>query len=194
MPLDTSGYDAFEIGLGPEDVETPQVLEVRVDPHENNGADVLCTYTGVLRFAAVGNSESEWRRGSLVVRIPTPGRRWSSISRGPEWTGFRGGAAVVSLASIFNAGVADSAGWAVDAAIVEPIAPSASPSRPTTCVSRRSSPSATPVVSSSASHTRSRLSAPYKPDGGLRRPSAARRAGLEVRSMRRDDDVEPVPA
>lgn len=123
MPLDTSGYDAFEIGLGPEDVETPQVLEVRVDPHENNGADVLCTYTGVLRFAAVGNSESEWRRGSLVARIPTPGRRWSSISRGPEWTGFRGGAAVVSLASIFNAGVADSAGWAVDAAIVEPIAP-----------------------------------------------------------------------
>lgn len=123
MPLDTSGYDDFEIGLGAGDVETPQALEIRVDPGANNGADVMCIYTGVLRFAAVGASESAWSRGSLVARIPTPGRRWSSISRGPEWTGFRGATAVLSLASIFNAGVANFAGWAVDAAIVEPIAP-----------------------------------------------------------------------
>ncbi len=123
MPLDTSGYDSFEIHLGPGDVETPQVLEIRVDPGSNNGADVMSIYTGVLRFAAVGSSESAWSRGSLVARIPTPGRRWSSISRGPEWTGFRGATAVLSLASIFNAGVANFAGWAVDAAIVEPIVP-----------------------------------------------------------------------
>jgi hypothetical protein len=45
------------------------------------------------------------------------------ISRGPDWTGFRGATAVLSLASIFNAGVANSAGWAVDAAIVEPMVP-----------------------------------------------------------------------
>lgn len=123
MPLDTSGYDAFEIGLGPQDVETPQVLEIRVDPGANNGANLMCIYTGVLRFAAIGASETAWLRGSLTARIPTPGRRWSSIPRGPEWTGFRGATAVLSLASIFNAGVANSAGWAVDAAIVEPIAP-----------------------------------------------------------------------
>ena len=127
MPLDTTGYDAFEIGLGPADVETPQVLEVRVDPHENAGADVLCIYTGVLRFAAVGDSESAWRRGSLVARVPTQGRRWSGISRGSEWTGFRAGTAVLSLASIFNAGPANFAGWAVDAAVVEAFAPNGVP-------------------------------------------------------------------
>lgn len=123
MTLDTSGYDDFEIGLGPDDVETPQVIEIRVEPGANNGANLMCVYTGVLRFAAVGASESAWSRGSLGARIPTPGRRWSSISRGPDWTGFRGATAVLSLASIFNAGVANFAGWAVDAAIVEPIVP-----------------------------------------------------------------------
>jgi hypothetical protein len=28
MPLDTSGYDEFELELGPRDVETPQGLEI----------------------------------------------------------------------------------------------------------------------------------------------------------------------
>jgi len=32
LPFDTSGCDNFEIGLAPDDVETPQVLEIRVDP------------------------------------------------------------------------------------------------------------------------------------------------------------------
>jgi hypothetical protein len=123
MPLDTSGYSGFSIRLGPADVETPQALEIRVDPAANNGADLMCIYTGVLRFAAIGQSETAWLRGSLVARLPTLGRRWSSISRGQDWTGFRGATAVLSLASIFNAGVANFAGWAVDAAIVEPMIP-----------------------------------------------------------------------
>jgi hypothetical protein len=123
MPLDTSGYDEFEIELGPGDVETPQALEFRVDPHANHGAGVMCAYTGVLRFAAIGTSDSTWSRGSLVARIPTPGRRWSSISRGPDWTGFRGATAALSPASIFHAGQGNLVGWAVDAAIVEPFVP-----------------------------------------------------------------------
>jgi hypothetical protein len=123
MPLDTSGYQEFEIELGPGDVETPQVLEIRVDPGANDGAEVMCVYTGVLRFGAIGTSDSAWSRGSLVARIPTPGRRWSSISRGPEWTGFRSATATLSLASIFNSGAGNIVGWAVDAAIVEPFIP-----------------------------------------------------------------------
>jgi len=78
---------------------------------------------GVLRFGAIGTSDTAWSRGSLVARIPTPGRRWSSISRGPEWTGFRGATAVLALASIFHAGAGNLVGWAVDAAIVEPFIP-----------------------------------------------------------------------
>jgi hypothetical protein len=67
-------------------VETPQALETRVDPTANNGADVMCIYTGVLRFAAIGQSETAWLRGSLVARLPTLGRQWSSISRaGLDW-------------------------------------------------------------------------------------------------------------
>jgi hypothetical protein len=127
MPLDTSGYSGFSIRLGPADVETPQALEIRVDPAANNGADLTCIYTSVLRFAAIGESENAWLRGSLVGRLPTLGRQWSSISRGPGWTGFRGATAVLSLASIFNAGVANFAGWAVDAAIVEPMIPIGTP-------------------------------------------------------------------
>jgi len=123
MPLDTSGYDEFSIELGLGDVETPQALEFRVDPEANHGAGVMCTYAGVLRFGAIGASDSTWSRGSLVARIPTPGRRWSTISRGPEWTGFRGATAVLSLASIFHAGAGTVEGWAVDAAIVEPFIP-----------------------------------------------------------------------
>jgi hypothetical protein len=86
MPLDTSGYSGFSIRLGPADVETPQALEIRVDPAANNGADLTCIYTSVLRFAAIGESENAWLRGSLVGRLPTLGRQWSSISRGPGWT------------------------------------------------------------------------------------------------------------
>jgi hypothetical protein len=76
-----------------------------------------------LRFAAKGTSEDNWDRGSLVANIPTAGRRWnaSSIYRGPGWTVFRGGTATVSLAAIYNAGVANHAGWAVDAAQIEAV-------------------------------------------------------------------------
>lgn len=121
MPLDTTGYTDFSISLGPADVETPQVLELRVDPALNSGADILCFYSGVLRFAATGTSANKWDRGSLVARLPTAGRRWSpsSVYRGPGWTVFRGGTATLSLASIYNGGPANNAGWAVDAAQVE---------------------------------------------------------------------------
>jgi hypothetical protein len=121
MPLDTTGYTDFRISLGPADVETPQALELQVNPALNAGADVLCSYSGILRFAAKGTSTDKWDRGSLVARVPTAGRNWSnpSIYRGPGWTVFRGATATVSLASIYNAGAANYAGWAVDAAQVE---------------------------------------------------------------------------
>lgn len=121
MSLDTTGYTDFRISVGPDDVETPQALELRVDPTMNAGADVLCFYSGILRFAAKGTSADKWSRGSLFARVSTAGRNWSnpSIYRGPGWTVFRGGTVTVSLASIYNAGEANSAGWAVDAAQVE---------------------------------------------------------------------------
>ena len=121
MPLDTTGYTDFFISLGPADVQTPQTLELQVDPAMNSGADILCFYSGILRFAAKATSVDHWDRGSLHARIPTAGRRWStsSVYRGPGWTTFRGGTATVSLASIYNAGTANYAGWAVDAAQIE---------------------------------------------------------------------------
>lgn len=123
MPLDTTGYTDFRIGLGPSDVETPQALEVPVDPAMNSGANILCFYSGIFRFAAKGTSVDHWDRGSLLARLPTAGRNWStsSIFRGPGWTVFRGGTATLSLASIYNAGVANNAGWAVDAAQLEAV-------------------------------------------------------------------------
>jgi len=121
MPLDTAGYTDFKIILGLGDVATPQALEVQVDPALNSGADTLCSYSGVFMFAAKGTAEDHWDRGSLLAQIPTAGRRWSSASvfRGPGWTVFRGGTSTLSLASIYNAGVANYAGWAVDAAQIE---------------------------------------------------------------------------
>ena len=120
MALDQAGYTDFYIGLEPTDVEAPQVLELQVDPGMNSGADILCFYSGILRFAAKGTSEDDWDRGFLNARLPTAGRSWtpSSVQR-RGWTVFRGGTATVSLASIYNAGVANYAGWAVDAAQVE---------------------------------------------------------------------------
>ena len=121
MPLDTTGYTDFRIDVGPDDVETPQALELRVDPAMNAGADILCFYSGIFRFAAKGTSEDKWERGSLFARVPTGGRNWSnpSMYRGPGWTVFRGGTVTLSLASIYNAGSANYAGWAVDAAQIE---------------------------------------------------------------------------
>jgi hypothetical protein len=121
MPLDTTGYTDFFISVGMENIETSQVLEVQVNPALNAGADILCFYSGILKFAAKGKSADEWERGSLVARVPTAGRNWSnpSVSRGPGWTVFRGATATLSLASIYNAGEANYAGWAVDAAQVE---------------------------------------------------------------------------
>jgi hypothetical protein len=123
MALDPAGYTDFNIGLEPGDVEAPQALELQVDPAMNSGADILCFYSGILRFAAKGTSVDDWDRGFLNARLPTAGRNWTASSmqrRG--WTVFRGGTATVSLASIYNAGVANYAGWAVDAAQVEAFA------------------------------------------------------------------------
>ena len=131
MPLDTTGYKDFGLGLGPADVELPQVVEVQVDPARNAGADVICFYSGILKFAAKGTSEDEWDRGSLNAPVLTGGRQWtpSLAFGGPGWTVFRGGTATLSLASIYNAGVANYAGWAVDAAQVEAVASAGAGSR-----------------------------------------------------------------
>ena len=129
MPINTNGYRDFGIGLGVNDVAYPHSLEIRIDPQLNNGADVLCLYTGTLVFAAKGKTAQAWHRGSMAARVPTPGRRWSptTIARGPGWTIFMDGSVVLSLASIYNAGTANYAGWAVDAAIVEAVTPAAVP-------------------------------------------------------------------
>jgi hypothetical protein len=122
MSIDTTGYQDFVITLGPADVETPQVLEVRVDPAINGGADVLCFYSGVLKFGQKGTATDHWDRGALYARFPTGSRRWfgpQSIQGGPGWTRFIDGTVTVSLAAIYNAGVANYAGWAVDAAMLE---------------------------------------------------------------------------
>ena len=63
MPLDTTGYRDFGLGLGSADVELPQIVEVQVDPARNAGADVICFYSGIRKFAAKGTSEDEWDRG-----------------------------------------------------------------------------------------------------------------------------------
>jgi hypothetical protein len=122
MSIDTTNYGDFIVTLGPADVETPQVLEVRMDPAINGGADVLCFYSGVLKFAQKGTSEDHWDRGALYARFPTGSRKWfgqGSIQGGPGWTRFIDGTVTVSLAAIYNAGVANNAGWAVDAAMLE---------------------------------------------------------------------------
>ena len=74
MSLDTTGYTDFRIALGAGDVETPQALEVLVDPAMNSGANILCFYSGILRFAATGTSPDHWDHGSLLARLPTAGR------------------------------------------------------------------------------------------------------------------------
>ena len=126
MPIDTTGYTTFAIDLDIGDVAEPQALEVRIDPTLNDGAEVLCVYTGTLLFGVQGTAVENWSRGNLVARIPTPGRLWkpASSDHGPGWTVFRDGTATVSLAASYNAGVANHAGWAVDAARVEAVSPS----------------------------------------------------------------------
>jgi hypothetical protein len=125
MPLNTDGYRDFSVAVQPSEVYSPHVLEVRVDPGLNNGADVLCIYSGVMTLSqpVKGTSQSAWRRGDLNAGFPTGSRKWQGpgVSRGPGWTAFRDGAAILMLSSIYNAEVANHAGWAVDAAIVEPI-------------------------------------------------------------------------
>ena len=125
MPLDTTGYTSFSVDLGVADVAEPQALEVRIDPALNDDADVLCVYTGTLMLEVQGTAQQNWTRGNLVARVPTPGRLWqpASADHGSGWTTFRDGSVVVSLASIYNAGVSNYAGWAVDAARVEAVAP-----------------------------------------------------------------------
>jgi hypothetical protein len=54
-------------------------------------------------------------REAMVQHFPRAGLDWLPAT------------AVLSLASIFNAGVANFAGWAVDAAIVEPMIPIGTP-------------------------------------------------------------------
>jgi hypothetical protein len=125
MPLDTTGYTSFAIELDVGNVAEPQALEVRLDPAINDGAEVLCVYTGTLVFGVQGTAVEDWSRGNLVARIPTPGRLWTPASsdRDSGWTVFRDGTATVSLASIYNSGVSNFAGWAVDAARVEAVSP-----------------------------------------------------------------------
>jgi hypothetical protein len=123
MPLDREGYRDFNITAGLGNVRTPHVMEVRVDPGLNNNADVLCFYSGVIELSeSVVGTSSNWRRGSLIVHFPTGNRKWfrGGVQGGPGWTLFLDGTAILLLASIMNDNVANNAGWAVDAAIVEP--------------------------------------------------------------------------
>jgi len=126
---------------GVDGIENPLALDVRVDPAINDSADVLCVYTGTLMLGRLhgfggtnfaGPSNDAWSRGIVRFNVPTPGRRWTFIplegvpqpdptrpdipERQSPFTYFHGGTVVVSLASIYNKGVANDAGWAVDGA------------------------------------------------------------------------------
>jgi hypothetical protein len=112
-------------------IENPLALEVRVDPTINNGANLLCIYTGTAMLGKLWfrdenhvQSADYWSRGQVKFLVPTPGRTWSFIpppgysADDRRLTYFHGGTVVLSLASIFNKNVANNAGWAVDGADV----------------------------------------------------------------------------
>jgi len=134
MLLDDRNYRDFApIRLSEANIAHPSVVEVHVDPTLNNGADILCTYTGTLMFARKGE-KAGWIRGSLFAAlgldrngrpggVATGGRKWTSRDREAGWTRFRDGSIVLSLAAVYNVNVANNAGWAVDAAAVELIVP-----------------------------------------------------------------------
>ena len=111
------------LGILAEEVEKPQVLEVPLSPPDPGGPNILCIYTGYTLGSFKGKSKG-WTRGKLrfpyhppVVPSWTGGRKWTNnASRGPGWTLFMGGTAMMALASVYNAGTAVNAGWAVDAA------------------------------------------------------------------------------
>ena len=108
------GYDDFSIN--PEDVriENPQRVFTKIDSRQNNGANVLATYSGTAVFAQRG--KKKWSRGSLLFRVPTFGDVWASRDLpAPSKSIYMDQSATkVSLASIFNEKHAIGAGWAVD--------------------------------------------------------------------------------
>jgi hypothetical protein len=115
MPLDDRNYRDFRVRLMPDDVASPSITEVRVDPALNDGANILCFYGGTLLMSQKGES-SRWIRGFLNAPVYTAQRQWSPKDRGAGWTRFRDGSVTVSLAAIYNVNEANNAGWAVDAA------------------------------------------------------------------------------
>lgn len=120
MTIDTEGYQDFSLSFGEGDVAYPSIVEVGIDPSRNNGCSLMCIYCGTLNVNVQGKSASKWQRGTIVLKIPTGGRRWTTRSQGFGWTMFCEGCATASLASVFNKSVSKNAGWAVDGAIVEP--------------------------------------------------------------------------
>lgn len=111
-------------------VEKADALEVALDSDRNNNADVMAVYTGTILMGFRGESSSAWRRGMFRLRVPTAGvgpngeviagRQWTPhIDRGPGWTVLYKGVGMASLASVYNKNVANNAGWAVDAVVVE---------------------------------------------------------------------------
>jgi hypothetical protein len=118
MALDTTNYQEGSVALGVGDVENPLAVEVGIDPARNGGADVLCTYTGTLKFSFTG-AHHKWRRGVLEAVIPTPGRQWTLVAtRVPGRTHRVKATVIAAPSSMYNLKAADYAGWAVDAADV----------------------------------------------------------------------------
>jgi hypothetical protein len=121
MSWNVSKYNQFLTFV--EGIENPLALHVRVDPVVNQGANLLCVYTGTVILGKItgagfeGPTSSDWSRGLVKFIVPTDGRIWTSRRDFAfKETFLHAGTVVVSLASVFNKGVANNAGWAVDGA------------------------------------------------------------------------------
>lgn len=122
MALDDQNYKDFAVRLlSPSDVASPSIVEIGIDPARNNGANILCLYSGTFKMGQKG-SKADWVRGTLNAPVATGARQWSPRDRGPDWTRFRDGSVTLSLSAIYNVKTAKNAGWAVDAAETEAIA------------------------------------------------------------------------
>lgn len=110
-----------DLRIWSDQIEKPQVLEIPLNPSKPGDPNMLCIYTGTTRGQPFkGESSGDWRGAKLTVTIPTEGRKWTNDpNRGFGWTLFKQGLAVAAPSSIYNAGHAVHAGWAVDAAWLE---------------------------------------------------------------------------
>jgi hypothetical protein len=113
-------YPGF-LTIGANQIERPQVLEVKLQAATPNEPNLMCVYTGTTFAPSLkGAVDGQINRARFWLPIPTQNRKWTSDSnRGAGWTLLNKGAAVAAPASFYNGKVANNALWAVDSAWVE---------------------------------------------------------------------------